>query len=66
MNVKVIEIHTWASKSPVFLPREGGGNTVHKVFLEFVLYYIRFDLFFSSCMYCTVLYCSRQTSLYKF
>ncbi len=35
-------IHTWASKSPILGFR--GGNTVHKGILEFLLYYIRFDL----------------------
>ncbi len=34
--------HTWASKSPILGFR--GGDTVHKEILEFVLYYIRFDL----------------------
>ena len=34
--------HTWASKIPILGFR--GGNTVHKEILEFVLYYIRFDL----------------------
>ncbi len=34
--------HTWASKIPILGFR--GGNTVHEGILEFVLYYIRFDL----------------------